>query len=86
MFPNAVNAVKRLAKRAYDFCKEKALELGVGVGGTAVSLSASATEEGIDVSAVTDAISGHGTVLVAIGAAVLGVLYLARVFSWGRKI
>lgn len=45
-----------------------------------------AEEEGIDVSAVTDAISGHGTILVAIGAAVLGVLYLARVFSWGRKI
>lgn len=45
-----------------------------------------AEEPAIDVSAVTDAISGHGTILVAIGAAVLGVLYLARVFSWGRKI
>lgn len=53
---------------------------------TLVSFGAHATEEGIDVSAVTDAISGHGTILVAIGAAVLGVLYLARVFSWGRKI
>lgn len=50
------------------------------------ALAARAEEEGIDVSAVTDAISGHGTILVSIGAAVLGVLYLARVFSWGRKI
>lgn len=66
------------------FSKLKAALFGAVLAG--VAPVAFAEEPGIDVSAVTDAISGHGTILVAIGAAVLGVLYLARVFSWGRKI
>lgn len=37
-------------------------------------------------SAVTDAITAHQDALVAIGAAVLGLIYVVRVFAWGRKV
>lgn len=47
---------------------------------------ARAEEVGIDVSGVVTAINGNQAVLLAIGGAVLALLYLVRAFSWGRKI
>lgn len=47
---------------------------------------ARAEETGIDVSGVVTAINGNQAVLLAIGGAVLALLYLVRAFSWGRKI
>lgn len=40
----------------------------------------------VDVTPVVDAIEGHTANLVLIGAAVIGVVYAVRVFSWARKI
>jgi len=61
------------------------LAVGSGLALSAVVSIAHATEPNAWDPVVT-AIEGHQPFLIAVGAAVLGTLFLARVFSWGRKI
>lgn len=69
--------------------KQKLVALLLPIFGVMFALAsgvARAEEEGIDVSSVVAAINGNQAVLLAIGGAVLALLYLVRAFSWGRKI
>lgn len=50
------------------------------------SLALAEEETGIDVSGIVSGITGSTAAMVAIGTAILVLLYAVRVFSWARKI